>query len=241
MRALMSSVGIGVVALSLGMAPSAQAVIISGWDLTGDPGNQATEPASEQAGNITGSALTRGSGLGAAIGGSSFNSNGWDQVGGAAANDFISFGFTVAPGFSVDLDNLQIGTQSSGTGPGTLRLFSSVDGFTTPLTTFNQSPGGNRVDSTIDLSSLTGLTGTIEFRLIEFGNTQADGVGTTAAAGTFRISEFNGSQNVVFNGTVVTPIPFETDAAAWGAVIALGLFGGLRVRKQFAGAKSLVH
>ena len=126
-------------------------------------------------------AITRGGGLNATAGGNSFNSNGWNTT---DDTDFLTF-------WAYDCRRLHCRpvdsyshNGSSNTGPGTLELFSSVDNFGTSLFTFNQ-PGNPNLDSTIDLSSLTDLSGTITFQIVESGNTQADGSGTTASGGTF--------------------------------------------------------
>ncbi len=81
--------------------------------------------------------MTRGAGLLAAdVGTDSFNSESWD---GTDANDYLSFGFTIAPGYSVKLASILFGTRSSNTGPGTLGLYSSIDNFGSPLQQWQQS------------------------------------------------------------------------------------------------------
>ncbi|MFA5982467.1 MAG: hypothetical protein WC782_00460 [Methylococcaceae bacterium] len=101
----------------------------------------------------------------------------------------FSFGFTVDSGFSVNLDQLVIGTRSSNTDPGTLGLFYSGDSFATSLFNFTQAPGSNLVNSIIDLSALTDLTGAVEFRIFQIGNNAANG-GSTSTNGTFRVADY---------------------------------------------------
>jgi hypothetical protein len=198
------------------------AAIITSYNLTGAAGSQATQAPASAAANITGLTMTRGTGVAAAAAANTFSSNSWDGTAGSPAADteFLSFGFTVGAGFKVDLTNLIISTQASATGPASIGLYYSVDSFASPITTFSQAPGGNAVNSTVNLAALTGLTGSIEFRLIQIGNTAANG-GTISGAGTFRIQE-NGANDVQFNGSVLAvPEPSAFALLGFGMLVAL--------------------
>lgn len=195
------------------------------WNLSGAPGNQVSQPPNTSAANVTGMSITRGAGISASAGSNSISSAGWE---GTAADEYFSLGFTVGAGYSVNLGSLYIGTRSSSTGPGTVGLYYSGDGFASPLTTIVQ-PSATFVNSAIDLSALTGLTGNVEFRIYEIGNTQASGAGATAATGTFRLTAyFVGGvfdRNLQFTGTVV-PTP--------GALAIAGVAGLVAVRRRRA-------
>jgi hypothetical protein len=204
------------------------------WDLLGAPGNQASTPASALAPNIGGVPITRGAGLTTSAAGNAFSSAGWEgSAAGAASTEFIELGFTVAPGFTVRLSEMYVGTRSSGTGPGRIGLFYNGDGYAAPLITFVQ-PDATFVNSIVDLSGLPALSGSVLFRFIEVGNTQAAGSAATASTGTFRLTAyFTGGtfdRNVQFTGDVtaaVIPLP----AAGWlllTGVAALGLAGRRR-------------
>jgi hypothetical protein len=146
-----------------------------------------------------GNAIVRGAGLGPLAAADSFNSNNWDDE----VDEFIEFGFTVLPGFTVDLTNLIIGTRSSATGPGTIGLFTSLDGFAAAVHTIVQ-PSESFISSTLDLTSLPTLgPGTFSVRLIEIGDTAANGSGPTQGVGTFRLFEPPSGQTTIdvhFNG-----------------------------------------
>jgi MYXO-CTERM domain-containing protein len=211
------------VALSLALATSAHGELIAGWNLALCPDGAQTYAATAAAGGVTGMTMTRGAGLGVAFATQgNFNAWGWNQE----ATDYLSFGFTVANGSSVNLSTLQIGTRSEGGAPGVLALRSSVDGFGSDLFIFNQAatdggvwgPGAGFIFSVIDLSAMTNLTGTVEFRIYQVGNTAANG-GTPQTNRHFRLTNYYGVNpgDMSFTGTVV-PAP--------GALALLGL-GGL--------------
>jgi hypothetical protein len=197
-------------ALAAAIQPALAApVTVVDWRLTGQPGDQATVAANSAAAHITGSSLTRGPGLTGATAANSMNASGWHP------GEYFEFGFTVATNYYVDLDRLYLGTRSSATGPGSLGLFWSGDGFSSTLFTFNQAPGGNFVNGAIDLAGLRGLTGAVNFRIRNLGNTAANG-GTIGTAGTFRVTDYfvGGSfdRNMQLTGTVnLIPLP----AAGW--------------------------
>ncbi len=216
--------------LAMSLSAHAGAATIVDWDLSGAPGNQAVTAASSVAANIAGMDMSRGAGLGASAAGNSFSASGWS----GQASDYFSFGFTVDSGYSVDLSNLTIATRSSNTGPGSVGLYSSLDGFTTALYTFSQAPGSNYVNSIVDLSVLQDLTGSVEFRLAQIGSAAANG-GATGGAGTFRISEYNDNGNylnVAFAGDVnaVAAVP-EPETYAM-MLAGLGLVGFMINRRK---------
>ena len=211
----MQKIAIATVIAALAGTANAQ---IAQWDLLGAPGNQAFTTGTGTA-NVTANNLTRGSGITGNAGGSSFNSAGWNDLG---ANDFISFGFNVAPGFAVNLDSLYIGSRSSNTGPGFLGLFSSVDGFSTNLFTFAMTGTDFRNDQ-VNLSALTNLTGNVEFRVRALNGTSATG-GAISSTGTFRLTAFFSGgafdRNLQFTGTVV-PTPGAAALAAIAGLVSI--------------------
>lgn len=175
--------------LSLLITP-AWALTISSWDMTDQLGDQTTTTGLGST-MVAANAMTRGAGLGLDSGGNSMNSKGWD---GTNSNDYFQFGFTVAAGFTSTLDQLFIRTRSSDTGPGTLGVYTSLDGYTAPVHTLVQS-GDSYLSSSIDLSGLGPIMGSFAIRLIEIGDTQADGKRATQSIGTFRITNYNGTSS----------------------------------------------
>jgi hypothetical protein len=205
--------------LAILIATASYATTIASWDMLGEPGDQPFT-AGVSSPNVTANDMVRGSGLIPNAGSNSLNSRGWASI---SADDYVEFGFDVGSGFFVSLDDLIIATRSSNTGPGTVGIFTSLDGFTIPIATLIQ-PGEVFVDSVIDLSALGPVMGSFSVRLLEIGNTQADGVGNTADGGTFRVVDFLGSAGFVdtqFTGTLQVPAPPTLSLLAAGFIAAV--------------------
>ena len=106
-------------------APGANAAFIVQYEMFGEPGTQTFNAPTATAAGATGANLTRGSGLTPNDGDNSMNSRGWV---GPDANDFYSFGFDVNAGFDANVESFRFATRSSGTGPGFVNVYYSVDG-----------------------------------------------------------------------------------------------------------------
>jgi len=212
------------VVMSAGTASAS--MTLASWNMAGQPGDQ-EYTAGIDSDYATAENMDRGTGLTPYATYNSLSSVGWAGI---DADDYVEFGFTLADGYKALLNELWIGTRSSGTGPGTIGVYTSLDDFTNPVFTITQ-PNSTYVNSVIDLSVLGTVTGSFYVRLIEIGNTQADGSGDTADTGTLRITDHYDAgtyTDVQFTGDVsVVPLP----AAAW--LFGSGLVGlaGLRRRQ----------
>lgn len=164
--------------------PNPEPEQILNYNFAGQPGNQAFTAPSFTSDGLAGLNFSRGSDINPASAANSISSNGWN----AGENRYFSFGFTVAPGKLVDLTQLQIGTNSSGTGPRDMALVYSGDNFASALATWTQ-PASQFLNQTIDLSSLQNLSGTVEFRIITTSGTSAN-LGTIGSGGTFRVTNY---------------------------------------------------
>lgn len=145
------------------------------FDLASEPGNEASAPATATAAGVTAAALSRAPVVGSnpaltPIGGSgSINASNW-PVNTSAPDPFRYYTFTVTPasGCSVALASLALDVLASATGPGTVEVATSADGFTA-----HASVGGTS-SSTLPLSD-PGSSGPIEIRVYGFGGASAGG------------------------------------------------------------------
>ena len=213
--------------LAMAVSAGAQAAELVEWNLYGLAGTESGQAATNFDANLDGMDLLRGAGLVGNTGANSLNAKGWN----GEAGDYFSFGFVVADGYSVDLSSLIIASKSSSTGPGTMGLFYSGNGFSTALATFVED-GSSYVNSVVDLSSLTGLTGAVEFRVAQIGTTAANG-GSTSGNGTFRITRYYDAGNYInpqLSGTVMAAVP---EPETYALMLAgLGLVGFMARRRQ---------
>jgi hypothetical protein len=205
--------GVALGLAAVAAAPSYAEILVQ-WDTTGAIGDEVTFAPTFEMTEIDGLDLARGAGLTPSAAGNNFSSTGFS----GEETDYVSFGFSISEGSSVDLTQLTMATRSSNSGPGTVDLYYSGDGFTTSLYTFTMV--GTAYTNAIIPISLTGLTGDIEFRLFATGTTSANG-GVLSSGGTFRIGDYYDSGTMTY-----TPITFEGTVAAIpepGTVALLGV------------------
>ncbi len=217
----------GAVASTLFLASAHGQGISINIDLAGEPGDQVFTAGTSDSPLVSGVIVDRGPGIGSTTAVNSISSNGWDSLN--AAEDFFSLRFTVAPGESIDMQSLVIGTRASNTGPGDLGLFYSGDGFTSNLYTFTQS-GTSFLNSEVDLTSLTGVSGEVEFRVIALSDTRADGATGIAPGGTLRLTNFFDGGDT--GGITFTAIPEPSTYAALFGLLALAVVGLRRRMKR---------
>ncbi len=107
-----------------------------------------------------------------------------------------------------------------------ISIYSSIDAFASPLATFVQ-PDSVSITQSIDLSALAVVTGAIELRFIESGNTRPDGAGPTTGTGTFRLAQSSGEDpfGVRIEGVLV---PEPVDLAGLGTLLATAALAARR-------------
>lgn len=213
--------------LGIFLAGSAQADLIVSWDMYG-VGTVDTVASNQSVAEVTGFDMSMGDGLTAYDASNSFNTSGWN---GSDAGDYIQIGFSVMDGYEISLDELWLGTRSSNTGPGTIGVYTSLDGYSTALTEITQE-GSAYSNSIVDLSILSAVSGDFYLRLYEIGDTQADGDGITAGTGTFRISDYYDGDytDVQITGTPSPTVPVP--GALW--LLGSGLLGVVGLRRKMA-------
>jgi hypothetical protein len=224
MRLLLSVV----IVMFFGFSNSQQSIaaIITGYNVFGSPtgGREVTVAPSIVAPNITGSLLARGPGL-RVRGGTTANANSFTSIGfNGESTDYITFGFTVAPGYTVALENLLIGIGGSGGAPNQFSLFYSGDNFATALGSVDIPPTPpENVQANINLTSLTNLQGAVEFRIFATSTIpiDLDPAGTLETSrviiGNYFTAPNVDSGSFGFNGTV-TAVPEPSSLALLACV-----------------------
>ena len=186
-------------------APAADAAFIVQYEMFGEPGDQTSTAPTTSAAGATGVNLTRGPGLSPNIGNNSMNSAGW---GGPSADDFYSFGFDVDAGFDATVESVRFATRSSGTGPGFVNVFYSVDGGAEMLLGTITQTGTNFSNNLFTLATPLDVGESFRVILRSASNTSANG-GTVGSAGTLRIGDYSPD-----NGQTFDPIRIDGEVTA---------------------------
>jgi hypothetical protein len=146
--------------------------ILVTFDLSGQPGNEASAAATSSVTGVTAGPISRSVGLTPVSGTDSINSSGWPAGTAPDKNLFDTFTITPAAGCTVTLTSLSIDVKASPTGPAHAEVGTSADGYTTVSTPF----AGTSTE-TVTLSA----SGTAPITVRVFG------YGATSSAGTLRI------------------------------------------------------
>ncbi len=194
-------------------AASTWGQVLLQWNTFGNTGTETTEPSVFNDPNISATSLTLGAGVTGAANSNRLGGSNWFDTGdtnpttlaeSVTGNDYIQFIVTTI-GAAFTPTSFVFSWDHSGTGPNSLTLRSSVDGFTADLGSVTGLAASLTSGNTINISGLTGLSGAITFRLY--------GYGATAAAGTGGFDVASNVVNVQLNGTTVLPIELTNFAA----------------------------
>ena len=99
------------------------------YTFTGSPGNQVSEAVDSNPIGALFSDITRGSGIAPASGVDSMNSSGWTTGSSLDPDDYYEWTITPLAGFELDLTEFFVIFQRSETGPRSLDVRNSLDGF----------------------------------------------------------------------------------------------------------------
>lgn len=141
------------------------------WSFAGETGNQTQTAVSTKANGVTAGAVTRAAGLTAVSGSGSINASGWPT---SAQRDLTKYyTLTIAPpaGCTLALTGAALDARSSGTGPASAALATSVDSYAGAMTVSTTAAGG--------VAFTAMANGMLEVRVYGFA--------ATAAGGTLRL------------------------------------------------------
>jgi hypothetical protein len=153
--------------------------ILATWSFTGDAGSQASTPATSTAQGVTAGDVQRATTLTAVSGANSINASNWSTA--AQRDDTKYYTLTITPptGCMLDLTSAAIDAKSSGTGPTSASVATSVDSFAAGQTVSTTAP------STPSLT-VTNQTDTVALRI--YGWTATGTAGTMRLQNTLTLS-----------------------------------------------------
>lgn len=182
-------------------ATSSEAAIITQWDFTGEPGNQASTVGSSLVVGLSVGDLTRGAGINVLSTANSMNSSSWTTSNTIDSNDYYQFSLAPTVGHAMSLGSVAFAERRSSTGIRTFELRSSLDGFATAIPgTMIGVPDDDLVrDQSLLLGTpFTNLTTGVTFRLY--------GYSAESGGGTWRLQNHSTFAGLVLDGTV-TAVP----------------------------------
>ncbi|GAA4043059.1 YDG domain-containing protein [Flavobacterium chungnamense] len=172
------------------------------WSTFGNTGNETIEPSTYNNPNVTSANLTQGT-IAVTANGNRFGGTGWFNTGNTAGgntlseaitgNDYIQFVVTPNSGYIFTPTSFSFIWDFSGTGPKSVALRSSADGFTNDIGALTNMSASTTAIKTIPITSLTNVSSTTTFRLYGFG--------ATAAGGTGGFDTNSNQNNVILYGT----------------------------------------
>lgn len=208
------------IAAILTCAAIAQADLLIGFNFNTYLGNEVQGTSTVFGANMQNPAyITRGAGLAPTSNGNSFRALNWasaDVAAAVTANDYFTWTISADPGCLLTATNAVFNWSYSGTGPSSMALRSSADGFASDLATFSSVVNGATQTTALAVSGSS-----VEFRLYAFGNTATGGTAgfdSSAAAGSGILEVYG------------TTIPEPVTLAFVGVGVAM--FALLRQRKN---------
>ena len=189
------------------------------WNTFGNAGTETTEPSVFNNANISAANLTQGT-ITPAANANRFGGSGWFNTGNTpagntlaeavAGNDYIQFIVTPNAGFSFTPTALVFTWDRSATGPSSVTLRSSVDGFTADLGTVTGMISGGAATTTvrtITITTLSNITTATTFRLYGYGATATGGTGGFDNASSVVDVELSGTTAATGGSPVITVSP----------------------------------
>ena len=161
------------------------------WTFDANTGSEVSATASVIDANISNispsAVIVRGAGLTAANNAGRFNATFWTTTAllsdAITNNDYMEFTITPNSGFKMTLDSLYFNWEKSGSGPGSVTVRSSVDGYTADLFAVTGLANTANPQQKADLTGFDDLTTSVTFRFYGFGATGTAGSGGFESTG----------------------------------------------------------
>lgn len=190
------------------------------WNTFGNTGTETTEASIFNDANIVATNLTQGT-ITAAGNVNRFGGSDWFNTGNTVAgntlveaiagNDYIQFTVTPNAGFSFTATSFVFSWDRSTTGPSSVTLRSSLDGYTTNIGSVLAMPAAISTGNTITISGINNITTAITFRLYGYGATGTGGTGGFDTASSVVNVQLNGS--TASTGPCTVPLNQASTAA----------------------------
>lgn len=192
------------------------------WNTFGNTGLETTEPSVFNSPNISSSNMTMGAGITPAANTNRFGGSNWFDAGNTnpstlaeavAGNNYIEFIVSPNPGVTFTASSLSFWWGSSSSGPGSLALRSSIDGFSTNIGVVTGIASGT-FTYFMTISSITNINTTTTFRLYGYEATATGGTGGFDVASNVITAQLNG-----YTTGGVQPDNFRSKASGnWNAL-----------------------
>ncbi|MCZ8295811.1 MAG: YDG domain-containing protein, partial [Flavobacterium sp.] len=182
------------------------------WNTFGNSGNETTEASSGNDSNVGPSNLNyTGSSVTPAPNSNRFGGTNWTVGTTIDTNRYIQFTVTPNPGFTFTPTSFDFIWEFSGTGPSSVAIRSSVDGYASNLGTLTGLTSSSSIVRTIPITGLNELSSPVTFRVYGYNATQLTGTGG------FDCGVF--TNNVILKGfTTTAPAPSITTAGTPAAL-----------------------
>lgn len=220
-----------VAAFTIWYPSQSQADILLTWNTFGNIGTETSEASVFNNANVAAASLTLGAGVTGAANSHRFGGSNWFNAGDTSAgstlaqavtgNDFIQFAATPNSGFHLTATSLVFSWERSSTGPSSLTLRSSLDGFASDLGAITGLGASLTTGNTLSISGVSNVAAATTFRLYGFGGTNTLGTGGFDT----NVS----TTNVVFNGSI-TAVPEPTSIALVSLMCCTGFVAAFRRR-----------
>jgi hypothetical protein len=190
------------------------------FSFAGAAGDEPTFAPDAQPANGTVSSISRGAGLTPVATADVFNSSGFSTTT-RDTSDYYSVSIEPELGYTMSLTRIELDERRSGTGIRDWSIYSSVDGFTSALASFNVPDNtSTRVNQGVNLNAanFANLISTVEFRIYGFT--------AEATGGTWRVDNLQ-----IYGSFDASPVPEPSTYAGFAGAMLFGFGVWRRTRR----------